>query len=223
MVRVLEKYKLTPQEQRVVLLAMSGGDDTSIAGELGISRETVRVYWRRIRERVGHTKRGAIISQLMRETSELLKQDQADAHEQLLAEITRRTKAEEQLRAILDGARDFAIILMGPDRMITEYNKGAENILGWSKDEAIGQSCDMIFCEEDRRRGVPEAESKGAIEKGHVSDVRWHCKKDGSRFWAVGSMNAIYYQDGTHRGFVKVFADETRLRELEENRSGPRL
>jgi PAS domain S-box-containing protein len=223
MVRILARYKLTPQEQRVLLLAMSGAADHDIAKELEISRETVRVYWKRIRERLGVSKRAAIISKVMQEAAEARDLEQSTESDLLLKEITRRTLVEEQLRAILQGSRDFAIILMQPDRTVLEWNKGAENIMLWLRSEVVGRSGDILFTEEDQARGIPEREAQTAARNGHTSNVRWHRRKDESRFWAVGSMNAIYYEDGTLRGFVKVFADETRLRELEENRGSPLL
>jgi PAS domain S-box-containing protein len=223
MVRILAKYKLTPQEQRVLLFAISGSSDHEIAAELKISRETVRVYWKRIRERVGINRRAAIISKLMREASEAESQEHATENDLLLEEITRRTLVEDQLRAILDGSRDFAIILMDPDRLILEWNKGAENITGWLKAEVLGKSGDLLFTPEDSQRGIPAREAESAVRNGYTSDVRWHMRKSGDRFWAVGSMNAIYFEDSSLRGLVKVIADETRLRELEENRSSPML
>ena len=57
-------------------------------------------------------------------------------------DVTERKKNEEQLRAqaeIISRARDAIIIRNFDDRRITFWNKGAEQLYGWTAEEAIGQ------------------------------------------------------------------------------------
>jgi PAS domain S-box-containing protein len=46
------RFGLSAQESKVLALAMSGRIDKMIASEMGISLGTVRVYWKRIRQKV---------------------------------------------------------------------------------------------------------------------------------------------------------------------------
>jgi len=48
--------------------------------------------------------------------------------------------SEEKLRLLVDGAKDYAMILMDPEGRITSWNAGAERILGWAEAEGLGQS-----------------------------------------------------------------------------------
>ena len=64
-------------------------------------------------------------------------------------------ETEELLRLIIENARDYAIFSTDLDRKITTWNTGAERILRFTHDEAIGQSADMIFTPEDRAKGAP--------------------------------------------------------------------
>ena len=49
--------------------------------------------------------------------------------------------------------------------------------------------------------------------RGMPIDERWHVRKDGSRFWANGTMFALRDEAGTLRGFAKLLRDETERRQ----------
>jgi len=138
-----------------------------------------------------------------------------DIHDRIQAEEALR-RSEERLRAIIDGAEEFAIILMDPDLSITEWNLGAENVFGWTREEAVGQSGRIIFTPEDVKTGVPEAESTIAEREGRSADERWHIRKDSSRLWGSGIMTVLCNEDKTVKGFVKVLRDVTDRRQMEQ-------
>jgi PAS domain S-box-containing protein len=120
----------------------------------------------------------------------------------------RRTSINNQdYRAIVESAVDYAIITIGLDGVITGWNKAAEAILGWTDAEAIGQSFHLIFTPADRAAGVPEAEMQGALIDGKAADNRWHLKRDGSRFWSSGQLTPLRNHD--LRGYVKILRDST--------------
>lgn len=131
-------------------------------------------------------------------------------------DITERRRAEEALREsqehmrlIVENAREYAIISLSLERRITSWNAGAERILGYSQEEAIGQLGDIIFTEDDRAVHVPAQEAGKAIASGRASDERWHLRKDGSRFWGSGVMMAMHDTGGEAVGLVKIFRDHT--------------
>ena len=118
--------------------------------------------------------------------------------------------AEAQQRAIVDSARDFAIIATDLAGVITEWSQGAEGVLGWRGHEVIGRDAALIFTEEDCAAGVPAGEMRAAREQGRAIDERWHVRKDGERFWSSGEMSPLNDQAGRHIGYVKVLRDRTR-------------
>jgi two-component system CheB/CheR fusion protein len=89
---------------------------------------------------------------------------------------------EERLRLIVENARDYAIFSIDLERRVTSWNAGAERLLGWSEAEALGQSGDLIFTEEDRAAGAPASEVSTALAEGRAADDRVHRRKDGSLF-----------------------------------------
>ena len=134
----------------------------------------------------------------------------------MASDVTERRHAEEQLREsqdrlrlIVDNARDYAIFSMDLDRRVTSWNTGAEAILGYTHDEAVGLSADVIFTPEDRAAGVPELESGNALAVDRAADERWHLRKDGSRFWGSGVMMVMRDGPGVAVGLVKIFRDQT--------------
>ncbi|RYY55020.1 MAG: PAS domain-containing sensor histidine kinase [Chitinophagaceae bacterium] len=102
-----------------------------------------------------------------------------------------RLKSENHLRAILESAKDFAVISLDGGGIITDWNSGAENIFGYTKQEAIGQHTSLIFTPEDRHGKMAEVEINTARQTGRSIDERWHMHKDGSRFFMSGVMTPI--------------------------------
>ena len=131
------------------------------------------------------------------------------------AEVARR-ESEERLHLVVESARDYAIFSTDLERRVTIWNAGAERILGYQEAEIIGQSADVIFTREDRDEGVPEAEARQALAEGRAVDERWHVRKDGSRFWGSGAMMAMRDSSGRAVGMVKIFRDQTEVREAQQ-------
>ncbi|RYD80107.1 MAG: sensor histidine kinase [Verrucomicrobiaceae bacterium] len=131
--------------------------------------------------------------------------------------------SEERLRLIVENAREYAIFAADLNRRVTIWNPGAERILGYTEQEIKGQPGDIIFTEEDREAGAPEAESVTALAEGRAADERWHVRKDGTRFWGSGVMMVMRDTQGEAVGFVKILRDETnslRAKEaLEQSRA----
>ncbi|WP_439858171.1 PAS domain-containing protein [Pseudomonas syringae] len=116
---------------------------------------------------------------------------------------------EARQRAVFDSAMDFAMILTDRDGIITDWNPGAEQVLGWTQDEMVGQSAERFFTPEDVANDRIEHEMQLALSVGRASDERWHLRKGGQLFWASGEMMPLYDEKHTHLGFVKILRDRT--------------
>ena len=119
-------------------------------------------------------------------------------------------------QAVFESVRDYAIFTSSLDGIVTSWNPGAQRLLGFTAEEIIGQSCDLIFTPEDRARGAPERERETALRDGRAEDRRWHLRKDGTRFWGSGMMMRL--TEAETPGFVKILRDETVFKEAEEQR-----
>jgi two-component system CheB/CheR fusion protein len=126
-------------------------------------------------------------------------------------------ESEERYRLLVDGASDYAIFLLSPSNDIVYWSSGAERVFGWSAEEAIGQSGELVFTPEDRAIEQEEKEIETALQDGRASDRRWHLRKDGSRIWVDGVMHRLDdEQTGALRGFAKIARDATKQRRAEE-------
>lgn len=123
-----------------------------------------------------------------------------------------RSRAE-MLRLFVESVLDYAFILVDTENRITEWNVGAERLLGYSEEEILGQSADTFFTPEDRARQVPRQEMATAARDGRAEDERYHMRKDGSQFRASGVMVSMRDDQGALVGFAKVMRDVTE-REL---------
>ncbi|MCJ2040919.1 PAS domain S-box protein [Methylobacterium sp. J-059] len=130
------------------------------------------------------------------------------------AEARRRAKAtEDRYEAVFNSAIDYAIIVMGLDGRVDDWNEGATRILGWSPAEMVERPADVFFTPEDRANGIAEKEMRAALDHGRGVDERWHIRKDGTRFWANGEMMALRDEAGTAIGFLKILRDRTEQRD----------
>src|SRR5687767_3595328 len=119
--------------------------------------------------------------------------------------IYRRT--EDIYRKAIEDIRDYAIFMTDPDGIVTNWNTGAQHILGYSEEEIVGKDAAKFFTTEDRAKNVPAKELSKAATSGRAEDERWHMRRDGSRFWASGIVTPVRDSTGTLIGFSKVMRD----------------
>ncbi|VEF10834.1 methylesterase, CheB family/methyltransferase, CheR family/sensor histidine kinase/response regulator [Pseudomonas fluorescens] len=122
--------------------------------------------------------------------------------------------SEERMRLVTESTHDYAIIVLNEEGFITDWNDGARNTFGFSRDEAEGRHFRFIFSAEDQRASVPEMELETALAKGRSDDERWHARKDGSQFYCSGEVTALASKG--FQGFVKIARDLTDHIKLHE-------
>jgi|1186.fasta_scaffold64920_1 PAS domain S-box-containing protein len=115
----------------------------------------------------------------------------------------------EHTRLIIEGATDYAIFTTDTKGRITSWCPGAQAIFGYTEAEMAGEDGAILFTPEDRGAEVPQDELATAHSEGCAADERWHIRKDGSRFWASGSVRVLHDGKGRERGFLKIARDAT--------------
>jgi PAS domain S-box-containing protein len=121
----------------------------------------------------------------------------------------------ESYRNLIVQVKDYAIFTTDPRGIITSWNEGCKNVLGYDRGEFIGQSIEMLFTPEAVASGVVDTELKVAAEKGSANNDRWMMRKGGERFWASGMTTGVQ-DDGGLVGFTKVLRDLTERKQAEE-------
>ncbi|MGZ5883661.1 MAG: PAS domain S-box protein, partial [Burkholderiaceae bacterium] len=127
-------------------------------------------------------------------------------------------EAEELFRLMVEDIKECAVLLMNPLGIITVWNKSAEELKGYSADEAIGQHLSFLYTEEDNQRGWPTDNLKVAATDGFFKEENWRRRKDGSLFWALVSITALRDDNEILMGFSKVTMDLTRHKLLDQSK-----
>jgi PAS domain S-box-containing protein len=130
--------------------------------------------------------------------------------------LKQKRQSEEYLNLIVESARDFAIISMDIEGIVTTWNSGAEHIFGYKSEDMIGQCVAVIFTQEDCTLKAHSLELATAAELGRAADERWHVRKDGSRFYASGIMQSMLNEQGEIIGYTKIARDITAQKNAEE-------
>jgi two-component system, chemotaxis family, CheB/CheR fusion protein len=125
-------------------------------------------------------------------------------------------ESEEQYRLIFASLRDYAIFMLDREGRIASWNSGAERVLKFTRNEAVGQPLSLIFGSEDRKAGMPARELQQAQKLKSITQEGWRMRKDGIRFWGVGTLTALVDASGKFCGYVKILRDYTDHKLSEE-------
>jgi PAS domain S-box-containing protein len=138
--------------------------------------------------------------------------DMSDQHEAQKA----LREAEERFRLLVEGVSDYAIYMLSPAGIITNWNSGAERIKGFAEDEVVGSHFSRFYTNADRAKGLPGLALDVAARAGRYEQEGYRLRKDGTQFWAHVVIDAIHDANGELLGFAKVTRDITERKEAAE-------
>jgi PAS domain S-box-containing protein len=137
--------------------------------------------------------------------------DMTEQHNAQIAAL----ESERKFRLLVQGVIDYAIYMLDPEGVITNWNTGAARIKGYSEEEVIGRHFSMFYTAEDRAAEVPGRALERAARDGRYELEGWRCRKDGTQFWANAVIDAIRDTDGELLGFAKITRDLTERRQTQ--------
>jgi PAS domain S-box-containing protein len=130
---------------------------------------------------------------------------------------TERKKAEKEITHLANLIENSyeSIYSVTPDFQIRTWNKGAENLYGYTASEAVGKTVFEIV------RSRMDDENRLSIRKHLIERGRWegeleHLQRDGSIKHVLASAVAIYNEKGEPDGYVSVAQDITARKEDEQ-------
>jgi PAS domain S-box-containing protein len=125
-------------------------------------------------------------------------------------------QSEERFRLLVEGARDYAIFMLGPDGRVVSWNEGAERVHGYEVSEAVGEHFSVFYAEEDIEPGLPGEQLRVAATEDRFEEEGLRVRKDGAPFQAEVVIMALRDEAGNLRGFSHVTRDITARKEAEE-------
>ncbi len=160
-------------------------------------------------------------------------EDQKQAREVLENRVAQRTTelatAKERLQAVLDAATHVSIIAADENGLITVFNAGAEQMLGYTSTEMVGKQTPAIIHVEEEvvERGRELSEQMGRTVQGfdvftiearvgRPADREWtYVRKDGSTLRVNLVVTASRDAQGQILGFLGVAMDITERKRAE--------
>lgn len=138
--------------------------------------------------------------------------------------------ANAQRKAVLNSATQISIIATNKEGVITVFNTGAENLLGFGADEIIGQQTPLIFHVQSELEIVGRnLESKYGFTvegidvffeyaaRGRLVQNEWtYVRKDGTQFPVRMTMNVLRDPEGDLSGLLFIAMDITEKKRSEK-------
>jgi diguanylate cyclase (GGDEF)-like protein/PAS domain S-box-containing protein len=139
-------------------------------------------------------------------------------------DLTERVRVEEEVRfrARLLDAVGQAVIATNPEGKVIYWNRTAQEIYGWSREEVMGRTLSEFVISEDLREWA--AEIRTSLKEGEAWSGEFTLRrKDGTNFPAMVTSTPVHDEQGILAGMIGVSTDiterkeaEARLRESEE-------
>jgi PAS domain S-box-containing protein len=130
--------------------------------------------------------------------------------------LTELLKSESQFKTLVGGVTDYALYMLDPTGIVSNWNAGGERIKGYSANEIVGQHFSRFYTPGDQAAGKPARALKIALETGRYEEEGWRVRKDGSFFWASVVIDPIRNDAGELIGFAKITRDISERKAAQE-------
>jgi PAS domain S-box-containing protein len=124
-------------------------------------------------------------------------------------------ESEELFRNVYDTA-PLAFVVWNLDTCVTDWNKKAEEVFGWSKEEALGHNFfDFLIPEKDRPQveNVVDKLLKGKLPSHSIND---NLTKDSQTITCEWNNSPLHDDDGNIVGAISLALDITERKQAEE-------
>ena len=134
-----------------------------------------------------------------------------------MTDVTERTRSEAAIRfqAQLLNAVQQAVVATDPDGIVIFWNKFAENLYGWTAEEAVGKMIEEVTPSPFLREHGAEIVQRGAAGESWTGEFVVK-GKSGKEFPALFTTSPVLDDRSQVLGFVRVSIDLTERRNLEE-------
>lgn len=121
----------------------------------------------------------------------------------------------EELRLLVDGVPDLALVLLDPDGRVRSWNQGAERLTGYAAADVLGRHLACFYPPGEAGDGKPDGVLRAAAADERATTEGWLVRKDGSWFWAGVGATPLRAAGRRPTGFVLMIRDVTARRQAE--------
>ena len=154
-------------------------------------------------------------------SSGIIEVDGMTLYQDIIRDITERRRAENALRASEERFRSFVaeapvgIFQMDASANYLFVNPRWCQLTGFSSEETIGKSWDLVVHPDDRARIIREWID--AVTTGHKFGLEWrHVTPQGEIKWVFGSAAVLRDEDNNATGFLGTVSDITARKQIED-------
>lgn len=104
---------------------------------------------------------------------------------------------------ILDSLADTAVIRCDPRGTILGWNRGAQQMFGYSRDEIVGRNRRMLYRDGENWSEAAQDDLRAAEERQVLETEDFRRARDGRELWVKVSLSS-FAPEGSLRGFVEV-------------------
>jgi len=109
-------------------------------------------------------------------------------------------ESEERYRMLVEGVRRYAIFMLDPAGIILTWNRGMQELLGYNREEIVGQSGAVMFSAPVAfRKELAQAKGSGESIAEHLN-----LRRDGSEIRVHDTTTSLRNSKGRLIGFAKV-------------------
>jgi len=124
--------------------------------------------------------------------------------------------SRRHFQILIEGVVDYAMFVLDSVGRVSSWNNTAKQNIGYTADEIIGKHFGIFYRPDERRAGEPNRALELAIQKGKHEVEGWRIRKNGTLFFATGSISSIRDNNGTLVGFANIIRDATERRDTQE-------
>ncbi|SHF21838.1 PAS domain-containing sensor histidine kinase [Flavisolibacter ginsengisoli] len=198
----IHRETIFPEDVQMVIDAM---EDALKKGEENVFQVAYRVYKKGHEELYWIRSIGKVICDKDKKPQRVIG---------IMQDITAQKAAEEKLQYLATLTQNIADAVIGTDleQKITNWNKGAEDLYGWKKEEIMGKNADVLLQTEFISQGDRETWEYEFNTTGHWDGEVHQKHKDGHQLIIMVSVARMKDAKGVYIGAVAVNKDVTEQR-----------
>ena len=126
-------------------------------------------------------------------------------------------ESEERFRMLVEGVKDYAIVMLDAGGFITSWNSGAERLHGRTADKVLRRHFSALYVADDVKRGRPMMDLEEATAKGRFEEEGTRLRNGTKSFSAHVVITALRDAAGRLQGFAQVTRDITERKQAQES------